>query len=134
MFAIHTDNMIARIAAWVKQYQRDLWIGLCLILVGWSAYNIGYIKGADAPRTYTKKVVLSQANLAMPATPTAGAGEQEVPVHTDLRVVTSKTSTSKKYHYSWCASGQKIKPANQKWFDTAQAAQAAGYTLAGNCH
>lgn len=137
MFTIHVKNMIAKIGAWVKQYQRDLWIGLCLVLVGWSAYNIGTIKGASAPRTYSKNATISQATPQ--ATPTATnpvpdeEGEPSAPVHTDLRVVVSKSSSSKKYHYSWCASGTKIKLANQQWFASAAIAQAAGYTLAANC-
>ncbi len=51
----------------------------------------------------------------------------------DMRVVVSKASDSKKYHHFWCGSWKKIKVENQLWFSSAQEAEAAGYTLAGNC-
>lgn len=52
------------------------------------------------------------------------------------RVVADKSllgKKSNKYHYSWCSSWKKIKPENQVWFNSDKEAEAAGYTLAGNC-
>lgn len=51
----------------------------------------------------------------------------------DTRVVVSKASTSKKYHYVWCSSFKKIKLENQIWFNSDKEAETAGYTLARNC-
>ena len=52
----------------------------------------------------------------------------------DLRVVVSKASTTKKYHFTWCAGAKQIKETNKLWFETELLAQKAGYTLAGNCN
>lgn len=41
---------------------------------------------------------------------------------------------SHKYHFPNCPSYDKVAPANQVKFTTAKEAEAAGYTLAGNCH
>lgn len=46
-------------------------------------------------------------------------------------VVGSKNGS--KYHHLWCSGVKSIKEENQIWFDSAEAAQAAGYTQAGNC-
>jgi len=51
----------------------------------------------------------------------------------DMRVVVSKASDSKKYHYSWCNTWKRIKLENQLWFSSDKEAEANGYTLAGNC-
>jgi len=54
----------------------------------------------------------------------------------DPRVVVDKSllgKKSNKYHYSWCASVSKIKEENKLWFNSDKEAEAAGYTLAGNC-
>lgn len=37
------------------------------------------------------------------------------------------------YHYPWCAGAARIAPENQRWFASAGAAQAQGYSAAKNC-
>lgn len=46
-------------------------------------------------------------------------------------VVGSKNGS--KYHHLWCSGVKSIKEENQIWFDSEEAALAAGYTQAGNC-
>lgn len=72
--------------------------------------------------------IVSQTPAASP-----GQGGGAATGHTDPRVVASKASSSKKYHFSWCPGAVKIKAENRVWFPTAAAAQAAGYSLAGTC-
>ena len=55
------------------------------------------------------------------------------PIVRDPRVVASKNSTTKKYHFTWCPSAKKIKEENKLWFDNEETAIKAGYALAGNC-
>ena len=50
----------------------------------------------------------------------------------DKRVVVSKNSD--KYHFTWCSGAKRIKEENKIWFADESAAQAAGYTKAGNCN
>jgi len=38
-----------------------------------------------------------------------------------------------RYHLPWCGSAKNIKEENKVWFDTKEAAEAAGYTPAQNC-
>lgn len=47
------------------------------------------------------------------------------------QVVASKTG--KAYYLPWCGGVKRIKDENKVWFDSAQAAQAAGYIPAKNC-
>lgn len=132
MLANHVMNIVAKIGDWVKNHRRDLWVGTCLALATWSAYNVGRLRAAheQAPAA----IALQEGTpTPTPATIHVRAIPRG-PAHTDPRVVASKTSTSKKYHFTWCTGASKIKEANKLWFATAQAAQAAGYTLAANCH
>ena len=131
MLTNHVNNMIAKIGDWVKRHQRDIWTGLCLALIGWSAYNVGVIRGHLVTSTPAQESTTEQVTPELRAQ--AVPERSSAPVHTDPRVVVSKSSNTKKYHYTWCTSGQKIKEENKLWFPTAQAAQVAGYTLAGNC-
>lgn len=115
--------MIARILDWVKIYQHDILIAVAMGLIAWSFYNIGRITGNQ----YEPVVITPGNGGAMART------EPQKAVPLDVRVVVSKNSSSKKYHYSWCGSGRRIKTENQVWFETASLAEQAGYTLAGNC-
>jgi len=127
--------MIAETGDWVKHHRGHLWTGLCLVLVGWSAYNLGILSGRNGGVPLQEAAAIQARAGIVSTTPTAstvtsgGVSSQ----HTDPRVVASKASTSKKYHFSWCPGALKIKPENQVWFPTAADAQAAGYSLAGNC-
>ncbi len=47
------------------------------------------------------------------------------------QVVVSKNGS--KYHYLYCPGAKQIKDENKIIFDSAEAAEQAGYTLAGNC-
>ena len=134
--------MIAKIGDWVnpvagrlKDHSRDFYIAACLLLVGWSAYNVGQLRGQEAglsvpaAATTATPTPVFRAQAVPPST--AGAGDNAD--KTDPRVVVSKSSSSRKYHYTWCSGAKKIKEVNRVWFATAREAEAAGYTLAGNC-
>lgn len=115
-------GILAIIGDFVNIRQRDILTALCMGLVAWSFYNIGRITG---PVNEPVTVIPGQGSTA--------AADKRPAVPLDTRVVVSKSSTSKKYHYTWCSGANRIKEANKVWFETATAAQAAGYTLAGNC-
>ena len=46
-------------------------------------------------------------------------------------IVASRTGTV--YYYPWCGSAANIKPENQIWFKSEDAAKTAGYVAAKNC-
>lgn len=120
--------MIAKITNWVKRWHRAGAYVLCLVLIGWAAYNLGQIY---APGALKQPATASEAGEQAKSTT---APKPKVLVDkSDPRVVASKSSSSKKYHHVWCAGAKQIKESNKVWFASAQAAQAAGYSLAGNC-
>ncbi|MBI2626928.1 MAG: hypothetical protein HYW77_01675 [Parcubacteria group bacterium] len=51
----------------------------------------------------------------------------------NLKVVVSKASNSKVYHFLWCAGAKRIKQENLIEFASETEAISKGYTLAGNC-
>ncbi len=123
--------IIAKTGDWVKAHRNHLWTGLCLALIGWSAYNLGIAAGRSGGRTLQEMTAVQLRTGIVSQTPVPKGGG--VTERIDTRVVASKASSSKKYHYAWCPGAAKIKPENQVWFPTDADAQAAGYTLAGNC-
>ncbi|MEK7582356.1 MAG: hypothetical protein AAB452_00660 [Patescibacteria group bacterium] len=128
--------MIARITAFVKSFWHDMFVLGCIVLIAIISYNLGRInaleksplkvgEGANIYNAATAPIQDSSGNI------TARTPVPQIP--RDSRVVVSKSSTSKKYHYSWCSGVKTILPANQIWFENEATAQKAGYTLAGNC-
>lgn len=125
-------NILAKIGDMVKKYQKDIFLGFCIILIAVIGFNLGrlnapiktQIKTSGQADIYPVKIPPDPIQNKIKATPTQPK---------DLRVVASKASTSKKYHFTWCPGAKKIKEANKLWFDNESAAQKAGYTLAGNC-
>ncbi|OGM98528.1 MAG: hypothetical protein A2915_01900 [Candidatus Yanofskybacteria bacterium RIFCSPLOWO2_01_FULL_41_34] len=124
-------NILAKIISKVKKHQKDIFLGFCILLISIIGFNIGRINALNkTPAQTTEKANIYQntATIPVPNSP------KQTPVQPqDLRVVASKASSSKKYHYSWCSSWKRINIKNQIWFNTEQEAKNAGYTLAGNC-
>lgn len=127
---------IANIVAFVKRHQDRLWRVFVLILIAWSGFNVGIISARKGAIPAQEATLFQPRTSIVSQTPSATGQGTTSTVRvdkSDMRVVASKGSSSKKYHYSWCSSGQRIKEANRLWFPTAADAQKAGYTLAGNC-
>ncbi|KKS12955.1 MAG: hypothetical protein UU70_C0027G0004 [Candidatus Yanofskybacteria bacterium GW2011_GWA1_41_6] len=124
-------NILAKILNQVKLHQKDIFLGFCIILISTISFNIGRINALNK----TPIKITGEANVYQAA---AGNSVLNKPKTTpvqpkDLRVVASKASTTKKYHFTWCAGAKQIKEANKLWFENESLAQKAGYTLAGNC-
>lgn len=96
--------------------------------------------GGSNPMTRAQAaVVMTRINEAVgtsstPSTPVTPDDTQEpdTPVQTTGTYVGSVDSD--KYHVPGCRFAEKILPGNEIWFDTAEEAQAAGYTACGVCH
>ncbi len=124
-------NILSKIVNIVKSYQKDIFLGLCIILISFISFNLGHINSLQkTPLKITGETNVYQATVGNSVlnNPKATPAQPR-----DLRVVASKASTSKKYHFTWCSGAQRIKEANKLWFETESLAQQAGYTLAGNC-
>jgi len=57
--------------------------------------------------------------------------DTEKPVSAGGAFVASKTGEA--YHFPWCSGVLRIKEENKVWFETREAAEAAGYRPAKNC-
>lgn len=122
-------------ANWVKSYAYELFMVASVAMIAIISYNLGSIQAVQkSPLKVTQDALIFNAVSGGKQVETAGKTAIQKPSQPrDPRVVVSKNSSSKKYHHTWCAGAKQINPENQIWFDTAQAAEAAGYTLAGNC-
>ena len=123
----------------VKTHQVDLGIALAVLLVsiisfqGGKAYMLSQINHSVKIDSAPVGDVFNTANTTSDtqgANISSGVGGS---AHLDFRVVVSKASTTKKYHFLWCAGANQISETNKIYFASDKEAIAAGYTLAGNC-
>lgn len=124
-------NILSKITEWVKYYQKDIFLGTCIALISLISFNLGRINALHK----TPIKITGEANVYQA---TAGNSvlniKKSAPTQPkDLRVVASKASTTKKYHFTWCSGAKRITTINQLWFENEAVAIKAGYTLAGNC-
>lgn len=114
-----------------------MFLGICMVLIAIISFNLGKINalhqvpikisdGANIFKAVSKNEsqIVTKKGISVTSKPRQPA---------DTRVVASKNSNPKKYHYTWCSGAKRIKPENQIWFATVKEAKAAGYVLAGNC-
>jgi hypothetical protein len=113
---------------WQKINTADWWLVAVVILVGSLGFGLGRLTQLATHKTPVKLEWPTETSQGVTSPPRgeglekkAGAGE----------VVAS--SKGKKYHYPNCPSAKTISPTNLIHFDSAAAAEAAGYTLAANC-
>ena len=118
----------------VKQNENSIFLGICIILISAISYNLGRLssngKTSVQPTNLNNSLETSATNTS---TSSIIIKVTPKPKPQDLRVVASKNSSAKKYHYTWCSGATKILEANKIWFASAQEAESRGYTLAGNC-
>jgi hypothetical protein len=124
-------NILAKIISTVKSYQKDIFLGFCIVLISVISFNIGRINALHkTPLKITGEASIYQATAG---TSLLNSSKQTPIQPKDPRVVASKASTTKKYHFTYCPGAKQIKETNKLWFDNEILAQQAGYTLAGNC-
>lgn len=97
---------------------RDWGLILVIFLGSFSSFGLGRLSATESARP---PVSVSQAPMEGEPRGMAVGG----------LVVASKTGSV--YHYPWCSGASKIKPENQLWFTTEDAAKAAGYSPSKNC-
>ncbi|HXK36473.1 MAG TPA: hypothetical protein VJ553_02735 [Candidatus Paceibacterota bacterium] len=125
--------MITKIGDWVKNHREWLWTGALVGLAAWPAYNLGLLRAQRGSQPLQEASVFQVRDGIVPRTDSQGQGSTSGVDKSDPRVVISKSATSMKYHHVWCAGAKQIKESNRVWFPSAADAQAAGYSLAGNC-
>ena len=131
--------MFLKIINLVKSNQYHLFLAICIGLISFVSFNLGKINSLEKlPLKIGEsgEFKMETGNLKADVFSAVNDNQQPIPVNSkklDIRVVVSKASTSKKYHYTWCASANKIKEENKLWFNSDKEAESVGYTLAGNC-
>ena len=121
----------------LKPYIFDLFLVACVALIAVISYNLGRIHAYQQAAIGAGETLSFTAPDQAPIAQKAAAKPKTSPtpkVPRDPRVVASKASSSKVYHFTWCSGALRIKDSNKLWFAGEAEAQAAGYTLAGNCH
>ena len=113
---------------------RKLFLGLTIILIATLSFGLGRLsvserKGIELkfdPDLVTEGGEAIQSGAAINSTSMSPAATYKAG-----EVVTSSKGT--KYHYPHCPGAKQISEANRLIFASAEAAEASGYTLAGNC-
>lgn len=113
---------------WLK----NIYLSLVVILVGTLSFGLGRLSapmgGNSMEIRYDPELsnlgVGNSATVLESQTPATRAPASE-------SVVASSKGT--KYHYSHCPGSKQISEANKITFSSSTEAEAAGYTLAGNC-
>ena len=91
---------------------------LVVLLVAVSSFGLGRLSATEASKS---AISIGQATLEAEPKGMAIGGLVEA----------SRTGTV--YYFPWCGGATSIKPENQVWFKTEDAAKAAGYMAAKNC-
>lgn len=134
----------------------DFHLALLLILVGILSFFLGRFSFSSVQHESVRICTVDESILMPDKDGMVGKGPAKVPEKL-LREVSSQSvpreaqgagagaaleakggeyvasKNGKAYHFPWCSGAQRIKPANQVWFETKEAAEAAGYLPAGNC-
>lgn len=92
----------------------DIFIAVLIALIGFSSFALGWIARGE--------------QMTHPVT------VQNIPFsNAETQGLFVGSVNSDKYHYRWCAGGQRITLENRRYFDTEQQAKKAGYEPASNC-
>lgn len=132
-------DILAKLSGGVVTHQMDLGIALAVVLVsiisfqGGKAYTLSQISHAVKIEPAPASDVFNNVSATDSNQTAAIAGGVGSSGRLDFRVVASKSSTSKKYHFLWCAGAKQISETNKVYFASDKEAITAGYTLAGNC-
>jgi len=121
----------------LETIKRNIFLIFLIVLISLLSFQLGRIsKTAGQPikieKANIKEIFQPDANVRIDANDTNNTEDRGVE-RVDFRVVVSKKSTSKKYHFLWCAGAKQIKEENKVFFNSEKEAISAGYSLAGNC-
>jgi len=118
---------------WFKRNQADMAIVIGFILVALIAFGAGRLATPEIvrnpiiieePAASSTNDILSNVSQSLNAA--AGQGMQNIAQNAKGMFVASKSGT--KYYWPWCSWAERIKPENQRWFNSEKEAQTAGYS------
>lgn len=120
----------------LETIKKNLYLIFLIILISLLSFQLGKISKSENEPVKIKRASVqeifgdqgdSKVSVQNQESENGGAGK------IDFRVVVSKKSTSKKYHFLWCAGAKQIKEENKIYFSSEKEAISAGYNLASNC-
>ena len=111
-----------KIKGGARERELDWFILASVLLVGILGYGLWRLAELEEGRAPVR--IIEPALVSESLTPQRGEAVEG-------KYVASKSGA--KYHLPWCAGAKRIKEENKVWFDTEEAAIAAGYTPAANC-
>ncbi len=117
-----------------RHHVRNLFLSLVILLVSALSFGIGRLTAQPAGQGIKIEYDPSLSAAAAPLTSESFPRKDSAPSSLSTpsgSVVASKSGS--KYHYPSCPGAKQIKESNKISFPSAQAAEAAGYTLAANC-
>ncbi len=121
-----------KIKAALLSLPRELFLGLVILLVGTASFGLGRLSGQEVARTPVRILYPSAEEGRGVA---SGAGSQTASVAAAVALTRPVVASSKgtKYHYPWCPGAKSISEKNKITYESAAAAEKAGYTIAANC-
>ena len=120
--------MLAKIRELIKSYHSELVLAVAVIAITIISFNLGRMSVGNSVAKLPLTISAPGDSLSLPTT------HSSLPtVPKNPKVVASKASSSKLYHFTWCSGAKRITDKNKLTFPTESAAIAAGYSLAGNC-
>ena len=120
-----------KIKRWGRVLERqDIFVALLVVLVGFASFGLGRLSAREAAKMPLRILQGNNESDVSGGIPTGQGSAATFPA-SGGRVVASKSGT--KYHLPWCSGASQIKEENKIWFDSSEAAAAAGYAPAANC-
>ena len=113
--------------SWTTTLFQKLFLSIIIILVSLLSFGIGRLSivGKREP------IKIEYDPLIVGQVPSSNIKQSAAVINAAVGVVVSKNGS--KYHYSHCPGAKQIKEKNKIAFNSPEAAEAAGYTLASNC-
>lgn len=109
---------------------RKLYLALVIILIATLAFGIGRLTGGGE-KEGVKIEFEAQNATALKALDPIENSKLKIENSVSGSVVASRNGS--KYHFSYCPGAKQIKEENKISFQSAEDAEASGYTLASNC-
>ncbi|PCI19833.1 hypothetical protein COB64_02960 [Candidatus Wolfebacteria bacterium] len=136
---MQNDNNKTKFHYWVKTFSsteraRDLYVVLIILLVAFSSFGLGRLSNVTQERESVSIEYIASQNIAAAALTTISATTTETAQQnstTTGNFVASKNGA--KYYFPWCGTVNRIKDENKVWFETREAAEAAGFEKSSTC-
>jgi hypothetical protein len=118
--------------------KRDILLASVLVAASLSSYWIGVHQGANSQNSNqvifidAPQVAATSMSLIENSHNKTNTTESSPSAHNQKTTIFASKSGSK-YYFPWCKSGNRVKLENRIYYQSAQAAEAAGKTLAANC-